>query len=252
MDTRQWAEHLASIAAPVLAGTPLDPLSASPRDDGHRAAFIESFRDELGHRRAIDRPLLLHLLGGRPEEKADAGARTIDDPTASLDVRLWWALASGTAEIPAQSSFDRSVRTELLASALAHEGVAPIIGEPAFRAGAIEATTETELGALHALMNLADAIGRTGGDGAEASGRLRERCLDAARWHADTLQPDNGTNHPWAIHVFVALAEADASYAMPAELHAQALLHNAMVQTGRPDRFSACLLLDASRALARG
>ena len=248
MDTRQWAEHLASIVAPVLAGTPLDPSSVSPCDDQHRGAFIDSFRDELGHRRAIDRPLLLHLLGCRPEEKTDPGARTIGDPNASLDVRLWWALASGSAE----GSAEGSAHTELLALALAQEGIAPIIGEPAFQAGAIEATTETELGALHALMNLADAVGRTGGDGAEISERIRERCLDAARWHADTLQPDNGTNHPWAIHVFVSLAQADASYAMPAELHAQALLHNAMVRTGRPDRFSACLLLDASRALARG
>lgn len=104
--------------------------------------------------------------------------------------------------------------------------------------GAIETTTETELSALHALSHHARR---------DPSGRLAERCLDAARWHVDELQPDNGTNHPWAVHVFLALAEDDST----ARLHAESLVHNALVSSGRPDRFSACLLLDSARLLAR-
>ncbi|MBZ0171155.1 MAG: hypothetical protein K8E66_02125, partial [Phycisphaerales bacterium] len=59
------------------------------------------------------------------------------------------------------------------------------------------------------------------------------------------------TNHPWAVHVFLrlSLAESDRAASDAARLHAETLLHNALVSSGRPDRFSACLLLDAARAL---
>jgi hypothetical protein len=119
------------------------------------------------------------------------------------------------------------------------------LGEAAFARGAIEATTETELSALHALSHHASVTGPV------AAATLGERVLDAARWHVDTLQPDNGTNHPWAVHVFLGLASADESYAAGATLHAEGLLHNALVRAGRPDRFSACVLLDSARALRR-
>lgn len=62
------------------------------------------------------------------------------------------------------------------------------------------------------------------------------------------LQPDNATNHPWAIHVFAAIA-ADENNAH-ADLYAQSLLHNALIDGGEPDTFSALILLDAAHALS--
>ena len=43
--------------------------------------------------------------------------------------------------------------------------------------------------------------------------------------------------------------ETDANSAHEATLHAETLVHNSIVNLGRPDRFSACLLLDAARVL---
>jgi hypothetical protein len=231
MDRHQWAHHLAAVAAPALAGTPLDPATeiAAPED---LSLFIEAFRDELGHRRAIDRPLLGRLLGAHqaPDQTPGHTPCGSPEPVATHDRHLWWGLVS-----------DQQVE-DVISDLL--DGTGPLIGEAEFARGAIEATTETELGALHAFAHYADIPGFP-------ADRIRARTLDAARWHVDTLQPDNGTNHPWAIHVFVGLAEADPAYAMPASLHAEGLLHNAVVRSGRPDRFSACLLIDAARALAQ-
>lgn len=212
MNPAQWSEHARALAAPVLAGTPLDP-KANPTP-GEADTFITTFRDELGHRRAVDRPILAHLLG------TDPGPAPAN---ATLDARLWHAIHAH----------------EPVAGLLA-PAPGPLLGEPAFAAGAIETTTETELAALHALAHHA---------GRDPS--LTERMLDAARWHVQTLQPDNGTNHPWAVHVFIMLAEreTDTNSAHEATLHAETLVHNSIVNLGRPDRFSACLLLDAARVL---
>ncbi len=67
------------------------------------------------------------------------------------------------------------------------------------------------------------------------------------------LQPDNATNHPWAIHVFVRLARSapDPSERDAALIHAQTQLHSCQVAMGRPDRLSACILLHAARSLER-
>lgn len=213
MKSAAWSDHLESIARPVLAETPLFAES-SPAD---ALAFVDGFADELGHRRRVDRPLLLRLLGLNghlPEKKP-----------GSVDESIWWALHAG-------ETMDGFIEP----------GPGPIIGQAEFASGAIETTTETELSSLHALARHACE---------SQNDLLRDRCEDAARWHVDTLQPDNGTNHPWAIHAFVWLAESDPEYAASGSLHAECLLHNSIVRTGRPDRFSACVLLDASRALAK-
>jgi hypothetical protein len=214
LDPGAWAAHLEALAGPVLAGSPLDP-SADPMPDP--ASFVASFRDESGHRRGVDRPLLSFMLG------LPAGTPPPITPDR-LDERLWWALHDSAAGV------------ELLPDVKG-----PLVGRHAFEAGPIEIVTETELGALHALRHLAD---RDRG--------LRDQCIAAAEWHVRTLQPDNGTNHPWAVHVFLELARLGGSIADGARLHAETLTHNAMVATGRPDRFSACLLLDAARFLRRG
>ncbi|MCC5824089.1 MAG: hypothetical protein JJU44_12460 [Planctomycetes bacterium] len=67
------------------------------------------------------------------------------------------------------------------------------------------------------------------------------------------MQPDNGTNHPWGIHVFVVLAarSEDTGESGAALMHAQTLLHNCQVQQGKADRLSACILWDAGETLGR-
>lgn len=214
MQPHEWSDHLLSLVGPVLAGTPLLQTDAAQED---AQDFLDSFADEAAHRRPIDRPLLAHMLG------IDPGTPTHHDTRP--DARLWWALHDASA-------IDTVVTP----------APGPVIGALAFTTGSIETTTETELSALHALSHHARR---------DPTGRLTQRCLDAARWHIAELQPDNGTNHPWAVHVFLSLAEADPPAAATATLHAETLVHNALVASGRPDRFSACLLLDAARSLAR-
>jgi hypothetical protein len=68
--------------------------------------------------------------------------------------------------------------------------------------------------------------------------------MDAAEYLIAEVQPDNATNHPFALAAFLALAHAGNFEAM---LYAQTLLHNCQVQLGRPDAFSAALLLHAAR-----
>jgi hypothetical protein len=102
----------------------------------------------------------------------------------------------------------------------------------------IELWTEIELGALHAATSLALDRGDE---------QLLGRCLDACAWHVAEIEPDNATGHAWAVHAFVLLWALRGS--AEADLHAQTLLHACTRATGRPDRFSALLLLDAADAL---
>lgn len=177
-------------------------------------SVIENFADDLGHRRLVDRPLLGKLLGigaGEPPERM------------SSDVLLWWAIHDAAIEID----------SKLLASG--GEPRPLLVEEPT---GPIEVWTEEELSSLHALWHLGVERNRP---------ELMQQALGAARWHVQELQPDNATNHPWAVHVFVVLWRLDKSDA--AHLHAQTLLNNCQVQTGQADRFSACILLDAAKCL---
>ena len=102
----------------------------------------------------------------------------------------------------------------------------------------IEVWTESELAALHGLTWLAMEHDRA--DWA----RLAEM---TAAWHVDHLQPDNATNHPWSVHLFIqrALANNDPE----ASLYAETLILNCRVTTGIPDPLSAMILADAAAAL---
>jgi hypothetical protein len=206
----RWCRRLRDAAGEGLCGTPLEPGVAT--DAAARERFAAGFGDERGHRRRVDRPLLARLLG------VSAGP----EPTGPADAALWWALVSGQ---PDRGVPSRARRGPLL----------PLAGTDA-----IEVWTESELAALHAVFDAAV-------DGGDAP--LLARSFDAARWHVANVQPDNATNHPWAVHVFAALGARDGDTG--AELHAQTLLHNCQVQTGRPDRFSALVLLDAAQTLER-
>ncbi|MCC6320202.1 MAG: hypothetical protein IT438_02055 [Phycisphaerales bacterium] len=103
----------------------------------------------------------------------------------------------------------------------------------------IEVLTETDLCGLHAAWSLARLGGAPG---------LAGRCLEAADWHAAELQPDNATQTPWAIHVFIVHGVVSHSATMLAE--AESRLHACIVSRGRPDRRSALILDHAASELS--
>lgn len=146
------------------------------------------------------------------------------------DVRLWRALV-----------LDEPVPTEIIDIPPA-DAIAPILDPHAGMT--LEVWTETELCALHALWRLAARHTRPD---------WRRRCIAAALWHTDNLQPDNATNVPWGTHVFVVasavLAAAADERAAALSLHAETLLHNAVVLVTRPDALSSQVLADAADAL---
>lgn len=161
---------------------------------------------------------------------ADPGAGgPVGDGRAASNLESWWAALLRRGPVPEFSD------------------AGPLLPEDPDEA--IEVWSEHELSALHA----AWWLGRS-------SGPLRDRVDRAVRWHTENLQPDNATNHPWAVHVFAefSLRTGDAG----ARLHADTICHNYRVlqsQAARPDAerpeergelFSALIMLDASRAMA--
>lgn len=190
-------------------------------DPSHPAAhaWITAFADDAGHRRDADTPFLSHTLTLHPP--------TSPSPRTSELARVWWGLSHPAA-------FD-SLRINLAADG-------PLL--PHLREAGIETWTETELGTMHALLWRGTQ---------QHSTPLIDRAFRAAHWMLDNLQPDNATNHPWAIHLFITMS-LDPRRAEPdragADLYAQSLLHNAVVHMGRPDRFSALILWDAAHFLA--
>lgn len=208
----QWRQQIGSVTAAAIRGTALErALGASPEQ---RMAFATAFTDDAGHRRPIDFPLLAWVLG-LENAPAPPPQMAADRP----DLRLWCALQT------------RSVDPHTLI-ATATGAIAPECQNEG-----IEVWTEVELACLHALWWHARLHG---------SDTLRHRALDHANWLMAEIQPDNGTNHAWAVAAFVELAAAgDAD----AALYAETLLHNCQVTLGRADRFSAVLLVDATRYL---
>lgn len=112
----------------------------------------------------------------------------------------------------------------------------PILAPDAFLA--IEVWAECELSSLHALHRLC----RLGSPAADA---WRRRLDDAVRWHLEHTQPDNSTNRPWAIHVFIlaGLREPDAG------LYAETLLGNMQATDARSEPLSRWILADAAAEL---
>ena len=186
--------------------------------------------DDFGHRRPVDDAFFAWRQRGNGN--ASGAPATPPDDVDNEDTLLWAALTNaGSDPLALLASGDAAARDRTDSGAL--------FGQQAGRVP-LEVWTERELSCLHALDRL-----RT-----ERPGITRdiETVLNnALAWHIENLQPDNATNHPWAIHVFLRAAVERDEY--PAQLYAEALLHNCQVSMGRPDAFSAHILLDAAEAL---
>lgn len=183
----------------------------SARWEGPRAGASE---------RGVERPFWLWAGGNQGQQSPDAAL----DP----DARLWWTLVGGGAGAGGVIDPCAEGRRATDAGSVFPQGL--------FRT--IEVWTESELASLHALW----WIDRRGLDAT-----ARRRMLDSSRWHLDNTQPDNATNRPWAVQVFLDLAREDDN--PDARLYAETLLHNATAANGVPEPFSAAILLDAARAL---
>lgn len=179
----------------------------------------ENFADELGHRRHIDR----WVIAWHRRDTLTSGQIIPSVSEGDLDVRLWRSL---TVSQP---------KTDL-EDILRHQGDAPIL--PRRDDLALEVWTEIELASMHALWwhsRLTKSLD------------IASRLEAAIRWHLHHLQPDNATNHPWGLHVF--LLYEGQNPGIGARLYAETLLSNCQVMLGRPDRLSALLLLDAAEAI---
>jgi hypothetical protein len=149
-----------------------------------------------------------------------------DAREALLDDRLWLALADGR---PA-----REIAGEF--GLVEPDAPGPLF--PFESSRAIEVWTERDLSGLHALWWVAERSG-------DAS--LRRRTGSIAAWHVEHTQPDNATNRPWAIQVFVIRGlESGSSESL---LYAETLLHNALVGVEGLDPLARLILDDAARAL---
>lgn len=131
----------------------------------------------------------------------------------------------------------------------ASEGDGPLL--PADSYLAIEVWAECELSALHALHRLV----REGPAALPAA--ARSRADSAVRWHLEHTQPDNSTNRPWALHVFLLAALGDGVAGVDrgdARFYAETLLHNMSATDARDEPLSRWILADAARELraARG
>ncbi|MDQ7012609.1 MAG: hypothetical protein Q9O74_01780 [Planctomycetota bacterium] len=208
----QWQQQIDAVANAALRGTPLEQALAAPPEEA--LAFARAFADDAGHRRAIDRPLLAWVLDLDPWDASG------DAETDRCDLRLWRALRRDPPLAPHR---------------LMGRPSGPLA--PECRDEGLEVWTEVELASLQALWWHARQAG---------SAELHDRARTHARWLMDEIQPDNGTNHAWAVAAFAELA---AEGNTDATLYAETLLHNCQVTLGRADLLSAVLLVDASRCV---
>ena len=218
-----WQAQVRAVLAGGLRGSSLAPVLEA--DEATRLAYARAFADDAGHRRLVDPPLLAWVLGVELWEPPS---------TTRRDVRLWAALTEPTVD----------------PLSLIDSPAGPIA--PEAREEGIEVWTEIELASLQALWwhsSPSRERMRSNRDAqlGEPCHLVRTRARSHARWLMAELQPDNGTNRPWALATFAELAAGGDT---DAALYAETLLHNCQVTLGKPDLLSTVLLLDASRLLA--
>jgi len=138
---------------------------------------------------SIAGPLLLHCA----KRGGHAPAMVRENPRKNPDLALWWSHVDPSYGVPDVIDIDAT---------------GSLFDQGGFTA--LEVWTETELSGLHALSHV-HRIGR------HATDKIQVRMRRAVEFHLENTQPDNATNHPWAIHVFV-------EYGTP-ESRPRALMH---------------------------
>ncbi len=177
------------------------------------------------------------VLAGTPavrEATPEDRARFADEFTDEAGHRRVWDrfLLARVLRVPAGARGEPWLWSWHAALGLAHAD--PPASPPFFArpdSWTLEQETEKELAGLHGWTWLIP-------DGATDA-----RFESALDWVLANIQPDNATNHPWAIHAFLRRAARGDDFA---RLYAEAMLHCSIVHLGRPDRFSALILLDAA------
>ena len=219
-----WAARLRRIAAPVLANTPV----VRPASLAEKQVYADTFADEAGHRRVWDAFLLARLLG-------------LPTPHSN-EPWLWSWLRVGAEDRPAGRSSPNTGGTPAQS-----EDRPPGRSSPPFFADpdswSLEQETEKELAGLHAWSWLIKREAH-----AEARSPADPRFDAAVEWTLANIQPDNATNHPWAIHVYLA-RPTNPTHSTNARMYAETMLHNCLVTTGQPDLVSALILWDAANWL---
>jgi hypothetical protein len=160
---------------------------------------------------------LLRVSGRDPTPESDPppeALRSAGGAGQGFDVGCWAVATGKSGELPAP--FDA-------------RGHGPLHAWD--RRQAIEVWTEIELSAMHALWRRA----RLGRDAA-----IRGRLFEAVAWHLEHTQPDNATNRPWALHVFLRQGSPEARH------YAATLLHNAQALQPVPEPLAAWILMDAA------
>lgn len=169
----------------------------------------------------LDAPLLAALEG------VDPGPAPT--PLPADEVGLWWRRAG--------AGDDRTIDRVLAANGTARadvDGSGALLPRDLY--SAIEVWTDAELAAMHALWWLAEERGRDD---------WRARLASVRDWHLEHTQPDNATNRPWAIHVFLLGGTPEH------EQYAATLLHDGLAMEGVPTALGGLLLRDAADALDR-
>ena len=161
---------------------------------------------------------------GNASHPARPPADDTPTPAQSIDDALWRALC------------DESSPIDHLFAGGSDANPAPISG-PRTGVG-IEVWTETELSAMQALWWLARRRGRPD---------WGRRLARGVAWMLEHIQPDNATNRPWAICVF--LEHAQRTGDADALLYAETLLHNADLGADLDDPLVAHILADNANAM---
>ena len=164
---------------------------------------------------SVAAPLLLHCSNRTAPGSTPEIVR--DQPTKNPDLALWWSLVD--------PEFEPDFMIDL-------ESQGSLFDQSSFTA--IEVWTETELAGLHALSHIARKAG-------SLFVELTKRIGSAVDWHLEYTQPDNATNHPWAVHAFLMHDTREAGH------FAETLMSNCLVMNApHPDPLSAWILHDAA------
>ncbi len=184
-----------------------------PPESAPEFRMLRSHDDWIRHLTALAGPGTAPGLDGVPPTVLRAG---------DADATLWHAACAA----PGDAAIDVADR---LLAARPGDSLAASGGY-----AALEVWTECELGALHALARFARRHPAASRDA---------RLAELVAWHLEHTQPDNATNRPWALHVFLREGTPEA------RLYAETLLHNATASDARHEPLTRWILLDSVREL---